>query len=84
MTSHLRSRASRVSAPALRSITTGLLLARSSGDEFAAGRGHVGDQSAGARGDDGAVAGRGEHARELDGAGVGGAGVEAGHDDRGR
>ncbi len=32
-------------------------------DEFSPGRGHVGDQAAGARGDDDAVAGRGEHAR---------------------
>ena len=50
--------------------------------EFAAGRGDVGDQPAGARGDDGAVAGSAEDAREPDRAGIGGADFEAGHHDQ--
>ena len=46
-------------------------------DEFTAGRGHVGDQPAGARHHDGAVARVAENAHQLDRAGIGGAAIEA-------
>ena len=49
--------------------------------EFAAGRGHVGDQPSGLRRHDGAVARRGEDAHQFERADIGRAAIEGGHHD---